>query len=82
MREPIGDRRIAGPVMTDLELDGEVEEEVVEEADIVLPHDMEAELTDVPFYLLPLTGRDQARKAGLIELKARPASMASMASMA
>ena len=50
--------------MTDLELDGEVEEEVVEEADIVLPHDMEAELTDVPFYLLPLTGRDQARKAG------------------
>ena len=68
--------------MTDLELDGEGEEEVVEEADVVLPHDMETELTDVPFYLLPLSGRDQARKAGRIKLKARPASMASMASMA
>ena len=80
VRECIGDRRIAAPVMMDLELEGEVEEEVEDQGDMVLPQDMEAQLTDVPFYLLPLTGRDQARRAGLIKLKARLVSMASMAS--
>jgi hypothetical protein len=76
VREPIGERKIAVPVMTELDLEEEIDEEVEEEGDRVLPHDMESSLTDVPFNLLPLSGRDQTRKVGLIKLKARLASMA------
>ena len=71
VREPIGSRSIQEPQTTDLELGGEVEEEVEEEGEVVLPHDMESTLVDVPFYLLPLSGRDQSRKAGFIKLKVR-----------
>ena len=68
--------------MTELDLEEEVVEEVEEEGDRVLPHDMESSLTDVPFNLMPLSGRDQTRKVGFIKLKARRGFRASRASRA